>query len=228
MTLDTSRAKRLTGWGMLFLLLFAASVPITLTGGFAWLDRSGYALLAGLNTPLVTDLMILFTTLGNGQVVLALAACLLVIAVSLRHFAEALAIILFLLLGDYLNDLLKEWFARPRPAGLQLIPLPDSYSFPSGHAMISAPFYLFVAYLLDRLYRNRQLSRILLPAAGVTALLICASRIYLGVHYTSDVLAGICGGAAWLFAVMALYEFALRGFFSRTRKTPPAFPLHRE
>lgn len=229
---DTLRGGRLSVWLLLFLLLFVVSVWVTLTGGSKWLDHTGHNVLAHFHTPLLTELMIFFTTLGNGSVVVTVAAVLLVVALIRRCYAEALAIVLCLLMGNLLSEQLKEWFARPRPSGVNLISLPESYSFPSGHAMVSSSFYLFLVYLIDRRYRNRFLTSVLLLTVGLTVLFICVSRIYLGVHYTSDVLAGMSGGAVWLLVVIALYEYVLCRFFSRTRKTlpktPPVFPPHRE
>ncbi|UFJ42974.1 phosphatase PAP2 family protein [Brevibacillus humidisoli] len=220
--------RPLVGWILFCLLMFVTIAVFASRSSFDWLDRTGYNLLSSLSTSFTTDVMILFSTLGNGKVVAPIAACLVIAAVVLRRFAEALAVALLLLLGENLNDLLKDWFARPRPDGINLIDLPESYSFPSGHAMVSAPFYLLVGYLLHRLYGNRLLVRILLAAAIVTALLICLSRIYLGVHYTSDVLAGMFGGAAWLLIIIALYETVIRNFFSRSRKPSAPISVHRE
>ena len=81
-----------------------------------------------------------------------------------------------------------------------------SWSFPSGHAMSAAVVYGTVAYLAARLQR-RQLHRVLtMSAAAVIILLIAASRVYLGVHYPSDVLAGVIIGVAWAAFCMAVLE----------------------
>ncbi|MFL5200128.1 MAG: phosphatase PAP2 family protein, partial [Microvirga sp.] len=70
-------------------------------------------------------------------------------------------------------------------------------SFPSGHAMLSAVTYLTLGALLARVHQGRGIKTFLLGTAVVLTVLIGASRIYLGVHWPSDVLAGWCGGAAW-------------------------------
>lgn len=92
--------------------------------------------------------------------------------------------------------MLKLVFRRPRPDVLRLVEQ-SGYSFPSGHAMNSMIFYGLAAYLLVR--RGRHWSRYLVAGfVAVLVLLIGLSRIYLGVHYASDVLAGFLIGAGWL------------------------------
>ncbi len=99
--------------------------------------------------------------------------------------------------GMLLSTGLKLGFERPRP---DLVPYGArvyTASFPSGHAMLSAIVYLTLAALLSRVQERRRV-KVFLVALGVAiTLLVGASRVYLGVHWPSDVLAGWCGGAAW-------------------------------
>lgn len=93
----------------------------------------------------------------------------------------------------FLNSWLKRQFERPRPQlWQQIIPLPGDASFPSGHAMISMTVYGLAAWLLAHHYP--QWRRVILLVAGLLILSIGASRIYLGVHWPSDVLAGFLFG----------------------------------
>ncbi len=99
--------------------------------------------------------------------------------------------------GTLLSSGLKAGFERPRP---DLVPHGThvySASFPSGHAMLSAVTYLTLGALLARTEGRRSVKGFLLGLAVTLTLLIGASRVYLGVHWPSDVLAGWCGGAAW-------------------------------
>lgn len=96
-----------------------------------------------------------------------------------------------------LSSILKLAFARPRPDlvphGMEVF----TASFPSSHAMLSAATYLTLGVLLARLQERRRTKAFLMGLAVALTLLVGASRVYLGVHWPSDVLGGWCGGAAW-------------------------------
>jgi undecaprenyl-diphosphatase len=104
--------------------------------------------------------------------------------------------------AQLLDDVLKALFQRDRPTAVPggLIAA-QTYSFPSGHAMVSSAFYLFVAYLTWRHLRG---TRRILAAAGLVllVLLIGLGRMYLAVHYLTDVVAGYCAGFVWFFYVV--------------------------
>ena len=99
--------------------------------------------------------------------------------------------------GTLLSTALKMGFERPRP---DLVPHGTriyTASFPSGHAMLSAVTYLTLGALLARVQKRRRVKALLLGLAILITLLVGMSRVYLGVHWPSDVLAGWCVGAAW-------------------------------
>jgi undecaprenyl-diphosphatase len=106
-------------------------------------------------------------------------------------------------LGWFLMDTLKEHYGRKRPTVVEHLMGETSLSFPSGHAKMSAVVYLTLAALLaQRSPRKRVKIFWLTLAIGLTLLIGC-SRLYLGVHYPSDVLAGWLAGTAWaLFAML--------------------------
>ena len=115
--------------------------------------------------------------------------------------------------AELLNLILKLSFHRARPE-VAFVHL-DTYSFPSGHAMISTAAYGALAYLAWGHIRTRS-RRIVLVAGTVVLLgLIGFSRIYLGVHYLSDVLAGIAGGVFWLSVSIALQTVYAERFVAR-------------
>ncbi len=105
-------------------------------------------------------------------------------------------------------SLLKSFFARARPeASMQLV-AELSPAFPSGHSTMAVLVYLFVAYLLVEHLGNRRRGRLLLLAGLLFTLGIGLSRLYLGVHWLSDVLAGYALGGLWLSLLVALLEFS--------------------
>ncbi|HSI39712.1 MAG TPA: phosphatase PAP2 family protein [Xanthobacteraceae bacterium] len=99
--------------------------------------------------------------------------------------------------GTALSSVLKLGFDRPRPDLVAHLVDVHTLSFPSGHAMLSAVTYLTLGALLARAQPRRRLKVYLLTVAVLLTVLIGLSRIYLGVHWPTDVLAGWCAGSAW-------------------------------
>lgn len=99
--------------------------------------------------------------------------------------------------GSLLSTLLKDLFQRPRPDLAPFGAYVSNSSFPSGHSMLSAVTYLTLGALLARSYERRTIKAFLLLSAAFVTLLVGVSRIYLGVHWPTDVLAGWTAGATW-------------------------------
>jgi len=93
--------------------------------------------------------------------------------------------------------ILKDFYERDRPSVVTHIDPPGGHSFPSGHSMISAALYMTLAVLLSRTLERRRLRVFVIAAGAFIALLIGVSRMYLGVHYPTDVLAGWTAGLIW-------------------------------
>ena len=137
------------------------------------------------------------TALG-GYVILTL----LVVGVAIYLFVAgkrgtALLVVGAVTSGTVLSETLKLGFARPRPDLVAHLAEVQSASFPSGHAMISAITYLTLGVLLTRVHEKRRTKFIVMTYAITLTLMIGLSRIYLGVHWPTDVLAGWALGAAW-------------------------------
>ena len=96
-----------------------------------------------------------------------------------------------------LNVLLKQLVQRPRPDGFRLI-AETGYSFPSGHSMVAMAFYGLLAWMVWHYERDRFVRWLCVMGFGLVIALIGISRIYLGVHYASDVIAGFCVSLIWL------------------------------
>jgi undecaprenyl-diphosphatase len=106
--------------------------------------------------------------------------------------------------GVILSEGLKHLFARPRPELVAHMVEVQTASFPSGHAMLSAVTLLTLGALLARIQSRKRLKAYVIAIAILLTLLIGASRVYLGVHWPTDVLAGWCAGAAWAMACWLL------------------------
>jgi len=156
-------------------------------------DRAVSLLLHRLDSPLMDALMLGFTFLGSFPAVAAVVVAAAIWRVRSSDRRSAVALVLVAAVTELLNLALKEFFQRPRPSLFQEIATLHSYSFPSGHAMASAAVYGSVATVLARAYPARR--RAILLGACTLVLLIGLSRVYLGVHWITDVLAGWAAGA---------------------------------
>jgi undecaprenyl-diphosphatase len=132
----------------------------------------------------------------------------LALLVLRRRYAAIVAIAVPL--AAFLSDtLLKLLFHRPRPAG-GLIPEPQSFSFPSGHATVAAATYLTLALLLSDRLSSTRAKTLSVTLGALVAIAIAGSRVYLGVHYLSDVVAGLILGTAWALVGRRFYVTRLR------------------
>ncbi|HEY8566087.1 MAG TPA: phosphatase PAP2 family protein [Beijerinckiaceae bacterium] len=137
------------------------------------------------------------TALG-GHVVLGLVALsTLAYLILMRRRHAALLLIAAVGGGMLLSAGLKVGFERPRPDLVAHATRVYTASFPSGHSMLSAVTYLTLGALLARTHPHRRVKAFFIVLAILITLLVGASRVYLGVHWPTDVLAGWCGGAAW-------------------------------
>lgn len=150
------------------------------------------------------------TALG-GFAVLALVTLLACgyLAVQ-RKWGGALVLLVATLGGTAISEGLKMGFNRPRPDLVAHVVETTSMSFPSGHAMLSAVTYLTLGALLAHAQERQRLRSYILGAAILVTLLIGVSRIYLGVHWPTDVLAGWCLGAAWAMLCWSIATWLTR------------------
>jgi undecaprenyl-diphosphatase len=169
--------------------------------------RDGMHLLA---SPGLTKLFGTITWLGSELFLIPFGALVVWRLAAAGRRQAAVLLVLAAAGGELLDQILKLAFHRGRPASFFGYPLPDSYSFPSGHAMISACFFGVLAAVLTARMESRGLRVSIWTAAALLALLIGMSRIYLGVHYPSDVAAGYCAAILWVAAVRAGYLVWLR------------------
>ncbi|WP_459786973.1 phosphatase PAP2 family protein [Alteriqipengyuania sp. 357] len=151
----------------------------------------------------------LLSTLAAGAAVIAL--------VFLRLRREAMLFTITVLLGWGLNAVMKLLVGRERPTLVPHLTEAAGYSFPSGHSFTSAMIYIGMALAFASLSSRHTVRYTLIGSAIVISIMIAWSRVMLGVHFPSDVVAGWSGGAAWAFTAAALlYEPAKRAADSQT------------
>jgi undecaprenyl-diphosphatase len=160
-------------------------------------------------TELLDRLALEITFMGTGLIVMTIVLVSGMFLWLTKHKHSALLLMVSAAGAILVNGLLKAGFDRPRPQLFEWGQHTVSSSFPSGHAMSAAAVYMTVAYLAARLQR-RHISRVLtLLAATIVVVLIAVSRLYLGVHYPTDVAAGVVIGIAWAALCMAMLETTL-------------------
>ena len=149
-------------------------------------DTSLYNLIIKLMSTNTTAIMKFISYLGSATVLIILTFIFLII---LKNKRDSKYIAVNLILVFLLNRVLKFIIARPRPDILRLVQ-EEGYSFPSGHSMVSMGVYGFLIYLIFKNMQNKKIRYPLIIFLSILILLIGISRIYLGVHYFTDVIGG--------------------------------------
>lgn len=169
-------------------------------------DEAVMRFMATHRIPWLERSLLEITALGTGLVVLMIVGVAAIFLTLTKHKYSAALLLVATFGGVLFNGLLKLSFDRPRPKIFPWITPVMSSSFPSGHSMSAAIVYATVAYLAARLMVHRWARWLTMLSAVLLILLIGASRIYLGVHYPSDVLGGFVIGFAWAGFCMASLE----------------------
>jgi undecaprenyl-diphosphatase len=189
-----------------FTLLFGELAEHVMAGSTQAFDETVLRWIAPHHTPILDGTMLEITALGTGTVVMMVVGVSGLFLWLTQHRYSAMLLFASTAGGLLLNGLLKVRFDRPRPHVITWGTHAVSSSFPSGHAMSATIVYGTVAYLAARLQKQMWARWVTLGLALIVIILIALSRIYLGVHYPSDVLAGAIIGLAWAGFCMALLE----------------------
>jgi undecaprenyl-diphosphatase len=151
----------------------------------------------GLGGSVVLSMARDITALGSGTLNTLFGLAFVGYLLLTKRPAAALFVVIALSGTGVLNTVLKDFFGRERPTIVTHLMPAHEPSFPSGHTMISATFYPTIAELVGRLLPTRRVRLYLMGLAIGLAVLVGLTRIYLGVHYPSDVIAGLCVGFGW-------------------------------
>ena len=163
-------------------------------------DEPVYNFLFNLYSEKMTFIMRLLTSLGSTLVIISGIISILFLF-DFKHFKQMTIISL---IGIISNHIIKEIVKRPRPSVFKLTS-ESSYSFPSSHTMMSTIFYGLLIYFIWEKLKNRKLKILLTIIFSIIILGTGISRIYLGAHYATDVLAGLILGLLYDFFFIKLY-----------------------
>jgi undecaprenyl-diphosphatase len=150
-----------------------------------------------IGPPWIESTLVDLTALGGPTILGLVVFAVIGFLVLQARYRSALAILLTAASGELLNSVLKSLFMRPRPELVPHLRVAYETSFPSGHAMDSAIIYLTLGAMLMRITQGRLTKIYCLALATLLTLLVGVSRVYLGVHYPTDVLAGWTVGLVW-------------------------------
>lgn len=216
--------RRQPVWGVgvvaVLLVLFTGLALSLHTPALIWVDHAVQTWVFALRTPTLTRIALFFTALGLTPVISPIALLAVGFLCAHHRMRASLLLVLSMLGGAGLDAVMKNWMHRLRPPAPWLTTA-SGFSFPSGHAMIAVAFYGMLGYLL--IVSLGWPRRLVVPVTAVVVLLIGLSRIYLGVHYPSDVLAGFALGGAWS-TLLALCTLRVPGIVTTPASEPP--PKH--
>lgn len=163
-----------------------------------------------LGPPWLEEMMRDFTALGGTGILLLVVTAVTVYYLLLGRYKEMLVMITAVLGAYLLSYYLKELFGRPRPQFVSEGVYEYTASFPSGHALLAATVYLTIASIVSQIMRPNRLKAFVLLLGFSVMILVGFTRVYLGVHWPTDVLAGWVIGAVWAAVIWLVFRWLRR------------------
>ena len=191
-------------------LAFGLSIKITselLEHEVSGVDRTILIGFAKTRTPWVTMVAVDLTALGSVTLVVLISTIALCVLLLLKDRLGALQLVAASVGAGILTTTVKDYVDRPRPEVVTQLIQVSGLSYPSGHSLAAASLYLTVAILVCRHLQRTGHQIAILAMTVAIILLVGISRIYLGVHYPSDVASGISLGAAWALLLAGCFSF---------------------
>ena len=199
------------------LRIFAAFVLAALVlAGIGWLvtgpykqypasvDASIRNFMRQIQSPMWTTLFLAVTKLGSTVYLTVVGSVAGLIFIAYRWFRSLQMLIVAMIGQAVLHHGCKILFARPRPPALVNYPALESYSFPSGHAVASLSLYFAIAWIVTSHLENPSMKVVIWIATAILVFLVGMSRVYIGVHYPTDVLAGFLAAFVWMIGVTSI------------------------
>lgn len=208
-TLLSARAGRLSLWLGGAALAFGVFVSITkefIEGDVSAVDSAILLTVAKTRSPWLTTVAVDVTALGSTTLVVLFSAFTLVVLLVLRERLGALQLLAASAGAGILTLVTKNIIERIRPEEAQQLIVVSGFSYPSGHSVSTSALYLTIAIIAGRFVQHSGAKAAMFMAVSAVLVMVGASRVYLGVHYATDVVSGISLGAAW--------ALLLAGFFT--------------
>jgi undecaprenyl-diphosphatase len=210
----TERMVRVAAWSGTVALAVGAFLVITheriVEGDGATIDRAILLWVARLRTPRITGIMVDLTALGSATLVVLFTVVTFAILIVLRDRRGALHLVVASVGAWIWTTATKGLIEKARPIEVEHLVQVTGYSYPSGHSLAAAALYLTMAIVAGTQLRTVASKAVLFAGASLLVALVGISRVYLGVHYPSDVISGIALGTAWALILAALIAVAAR------------------
>lgn len=199
--------KELSKQEKIFLIIIPVIIAVVFCCFFIWngIKKTDVAILLWVskwNTPTLTEIMKWITNLCSPIVILLIVLCLLLF---MKNKKISCLITINLFFCALVNYILKFIFSRQRPLEFMLIDQ-AGYSFPSGHSMVSMAFYGFIIFLIYKLVKTKWIKIASITILTLVIFSIAFSRIYLGVHYPSDVIVGLTCGYVYIILFLKMVK----------------------
>jgi len=185
---------------ILLILLFCILAIVVKTKNNLVIDEKIYSVISMLHSDVATVFFKSVTILGNAKIIGLI--CIILLLPKKTRYIVGMPITIVTFVSGIVNILLKNVFERQRPILEQLVN-EDSFSFPSGHSMVTAAIYSMIIYLSSKYIKNNKIKNIVNIVSCVIIFLVGISRIYLRVHYFSDVIAG------WLLGIVIVSIYSV-------------------
>ncbi|MGN7941875.1 phosphatase PAP2 family protein [Bacillus sp. 7586-K] len=168
-----------------------------------------------LRTTLLTNIFLFLSEVGSIKYMFPICIFFTILLLYKKRIISALFLFILLFSVRWINSELKELFSRERPH-FDAVYKEAFYSFPSGHSMNSIAIYSFICYLFIQYIESEKIRKFCIATTTILIGLIGMSRIYLGVHYLTDVLAGFCAGFS-MFIVISFLNNKINKLFDKIR-----------
>jgi len=216
-TLLSARTGRLCLWlggAALAFVIFVRMTRELIEGEDSAMDGAILLALAQRRTPWLTTAAMDVTALGSITLVVLFSAFTLLVLLVLRDRLGALQLLIASVGAGVLTLVTKNMIERIRPEETQQLILASGFSYPSGHSVSTSALYLTIAIIAGHYVQHPGARAAILLAVSAVLVMVGASRVYLGVHYATDVVSGISLGAAW--------ALLLAGFFTLHSQRRPS------